>query len=121
MSEVKTNEELLTELNECKAERAVLKKSVIEIMNLMGLIDPATGKMREEVATGEESFMPGMLKALGDTITLLTKASAPEWMGGLKYKEQLAAKFAFIAPLLPIINKYNNEPTDTKPEIKKLT
>jgi len=50
-------------------------------------------------------------------------------MGGKKYKEQLAAKFAFIAPLLPIINKYNNEANetkqetkliDTKPEIKKL-
>lgn len=100
---------LQQELKEAQDERAILKKSVIKIMDLMGLIDPATGKMKEEIASGEESFVPGMLKALGDVVMLLTKSSAPKMFGGDKAKAQLVEKFDFIAALLPIINKYNNE------------
>lgn len=102
--------DLLKNLKESEEERAVLKASVIKIMELMGLIDPATGKMKEEIASGEESFIPGMLKALSDVVSLLTKSSVPSWMGGgAKAKKQLADKFDFIAPLLPIINKYKSE------------
>jgi hypothetical protein len=103
---------LEAQLLEAQEERKILKSAVIKIMDLMGLIDPQTNKMREEIASGDESFVPGMLKSLGDVVQLLMKSNAPKMFGGEKAKEQLAQKFDFIAPLLPIINKYNNQDKD---------
>ena len=98
---------LLNELAESEKEKTLLKNAVVNIMSLMGLIDKNTGKMKEEIASGEESFIPGMLKSLSDVVALLTKSSLPKFMGGGdKAKEELATKFSFIQELLPIINKY---------------
>ncbi|MBS1647364.1 MAG: hypothetical protein JST67_08485 [Bacteroidetes bacterium] len=99
--------ETLIKVNEdFKQEIEILKESVIKIMDVMGLIDKETGKMREEIASGEESFVPSMLKSLGDIITLLTKSQMPKFFGGEKAKDELLEKFSFIKKMLPIINKH---------------
>jgi hypothetical protein len=99
---------LLNQLDEANAERKILKSSVIKIMDLLGLIDKETGGLKQEIVSGEESFVPSMLKALGDVVSMLTKSSVPSWMGGGdKAKQALADKFYFIQELLPIINKYS--------------
>lgn len=98
---------LLNQLDEADQERQILKGATIKIMSLMGLINPETGTMKEEIASGEESFIPGMLKSLSDVVALLTKSNLPAFMGGGdKAKDALAEKFGFIKELLPIINKY---------------
>lgn len=99
--------ELLTQNEEQKADIKILKKGVTSVMDLMGLIDKETSLIKPEIESGEESFIPGMLKSLGDVVTLLTRASAPKWMGGEKAKEQLGLKFSFIQEVLPLIKKYN--------------
>ena len=100
---------LLNQLDDANSERKVLKSSVMQIMDFIGLIDRKTSKLKEEIASGEESFIPSMLKALGDVMGLLTKSSMPKILGGEKAKQELADKFAFIQELLPIINKYGND------------
>ena len=100
---------LLTQFEESQAEQKILKNAAIKIMSLMGLIDPETNKMKPEIASGEENFIPGMLKSLTDVVALLTKSNLPGFMGGGdKAKQQLAEKFDFIKELLPIINKHAN-------------
>jgi hypothetical protein len=100
--------DLLNKLDDANAERKILKSSVIKIMDLLGLIDKETGGLKEDIASGEESFVPSMLKALGDVVSMLTKSSLPSFMGGGdKAKQALTDKFYFIQELLPIINKYS--------------
>lgn len=99
---------LLTEFEESKKERDVLKRSATKIMDMFGLIDKESGKMKPEIASGEESFVPGMIKSLGDIVLLLTKSNAGSWFGGNKAKEELEKKFDFIQELLPIINKHTS-------------
>lgn len=100
---------LLEQNEEYKKEHAILKNSAVSIMGMFGIMDQNTQKMKPEIASGEQSFIPGMLKSLGDLTALLMKANAPRWMGGGKQaEEELAQKFSFIKDLLPIINKHAN-------------
>jgi hypothetical protein len=100
--------EILNQNESMKKDIKVLKTGVTSVMDLMGLIDKKTGLIKPEIESGEESFIPGMLKSLGDVVTLLTRASAGRWFGGDKAKEELGNKFSFIQDLLPIIKKYQS-------------
>jgi hypothetical protein len=112
-SQLETLLNLLKENNikiaEADAERQVLIKIAFEIMNLFGYIDPKTGKMKPEVLSGEESFIPGMLKSLGDVTSLLIGAKNPFKSLAQKNKDKLQEKFAFVQILIPLLQKYGNE------------
>jgi hypothetical protein len=97
---------LLARNEEAEHEIKILKGSAISIMDLMGLIDKDTQTVKPEIASGEESFIPGMLKSLTEVVSLLTMAQMPKKLGGAKAEEKLAVKFAFVKELVPVINKH---------------
>ncbi len=101
-------EQLVAKNEELKADIVAMRGGIISIMDFMGLIDPKTRNLKEEIEKGEESFIPSMLKGLGNVVTLLTNAGRPHWLGGAKYKEQLAKKFQFIQDLIPVVKKYQD-------------
>lgn len=96
--------ELLRQNEELKADFMALRGGVIKIMDFMGLIDPKTQGIKAEIESGEESFVPGMIKSLGNLTVMLAKASTP--FVGVKAKEELGQKFIFIHELIPLINKH---------------
>src|SRR5574343_853797 len=53
---------LLDQLDEANAERKILIKTAFAIMGLFGYLDKE-GKPIPEIMSGEESFVPGMLKS----------------------------------------------------------
>lgn len=100
---------LLERKAEAEAEIVILKGSAICIMDLMGLIDKETNTVKSEIASGEESFIPGMLKSLTDVVALLTQANLPKFLGGETAQAKLAEKFSFVKDLVPLINKHGTE------------
>lgn len=95
------------ELTEANKERQILIKIAYSIMDLFGFIDNETGKMKPEIISGEESFIPGMLKSLGDVTTLLMSAKTPFKSMREKAEQKLAEKFSFVKDLIPLLQKYS--------------
>jgi hypothetical protein len=98
---------LLAQLQDAKNDRETLVNIAIEIMILFGYVDPNTRKVKPEIATGEESWMPGMLKSLADVMGTLTKSKfAVTKKQKAECEAELAKKFAFVSNLMPILTKY---------------
>lgn len=101
---------LLAQLEEAKQERKILYDIALSIMVLLGYADAKTRKPIPEIISGEESWMPGMLKSLADVMGLLTKTKfAITDNQKKKYEAELAEKFAFVKNLMPLMQKYGNE------------
>jgi hypothetical protein len=99
-------EGLISQLEEAKKEKEALYNIALNIMKLMGLIDPATNKLKADIASGEESFFPNILQALREVVALLLKAQMPKWAGGESAEKEIQEKFYFIKELMPLIEKY---------------
>lgn len=97
-------QDLLKQNKDFKADKEVLHDCIVKIMDLLGIVDPATGKVKEEIVSGEESFIPSLLKSVGDLMSLMTQSTIP--LIGKKAKVKLEEKFDFIKTLIPIIQKH---------------
>ncbi len=99
---------LIELLQEKTADEKELKECVLKIMGILGVIDEKTGKIKPEIASGEESFIPGLFKSIGSIMSLFMKAQAPAFMGGKEAEEEIKTKFSFISKIIPIITKHGN-------------
>lgn len=106
---------LLEQLAEAKADRKILYEVGVSIMILFGYADPKTRQPIPEIVSGEESWMPGMLKSLSDIIGKLTKAKLAVTKNQKeRYQTELAETFAFVKDFMPLITKYGNEQREQK-------
>lgn len=112
---IETSEKLKADLECAEAELAVAQKERqdlyevgIGVMNFMGVLDPATNKLRAELASKEESPFPYILKSLGSVTTLVMKAQAPKFMGGAQAEKELNEKFGFVTKLIELVSKHGN-------------
>lgn len=103
--------DLIGQTKEMKADIGTLIEVVQGVVSVLGLTDPATGKikpeyLRKDPVTGkvEENPMPAILKALGSFMSLSTQASIP--VLGKRAEREMNEKFAFIDKLLPALEKY---------------
>lgn len=100
------NQVLKEQAAEYNADILALRDCVNDILRLMGLFDEETQSIKEDIKTGEESFIGPVLKSLGDVTVLLTQSKMPVF--GKKYEEKLVQKFSFIKRVLPLVEKYGN-------------
>lgn len=96
-------EKLLEENTQLKADIDLLKGVVIDILKVLGLLDPQQNVLKKEIESGEEGFTKPLLKALGEVTKLLIMSKG---FGGKDAERQLNEKFAFIPKLFPILKKY---------------
>ena len=94
-------EQLTAKLNEKDSDLEEMKKVIISVLDLLGLLDETKTTIRAEIQSGEESYFKYILKALNSTIMLITKAQFSKGA-----QAELEQKFSFIKNLLPVINKY---------------
>lgn len=101
----KSYEKLLIELKEYKHDTEELKKCILSVLGLLGILDEETQSIKAKIKTGEEGYTKHILGALGDVMTLLTQSNMP--IIGKKYEAKLAEKFSFIKTVLPLIDKHS--------------
>lgn len=92
---------LLNDASEKKQDVEVLKKTILSILDLFGILDEKTGTIRESIRTGSESYIKYILKSLKNIIVLMGMAQMSK-----KAEAELMEKFSFITPLIPVIDKY---------------
>ena len=90
---------------ELSGEIATLKEVVLSIIGLFGLLDEKTGTIKASIQSGEESYFKHILKALNKIIMMVTMAQISK-----SSEKELADTFAFIKKVIPLINKYGNQP-----------
>lgn len=96
-------ESLSKALAEKESDLAEMKKVIISVLDLLGILNDEKTTIRAEIQSGDESYFKYILKALNSTIMLMTKAQFSKGA-----EKELAEKFAFIKNLIPVINKYAN-------------
>lgn len=95
-------------LDENKADVDELRNVVVSILKLLGIWDEKTNSVKNSIKTGQESYLPSILKGLGDVTMLAGQAQIP--VIGKKAEAKLLEKFHFLKNLIPIIEKHaNNE------------
>jgi len=107
-------ESLLKQKKEYQADIAGLKKAVLSILNLIGLLDPETQNIKAKIKSGEEGYQKHILKALKDVTVLLMTSSMSK-----NAAAQLKQKFEFLTEVLPIVEKYAGD-LSVKPDQQKL-
>lgn len=103
----KEYEKLLSDLNEYKNDTIELKKCILSVLRLLGILDEKTQSIKEKIKSGEEGYTKHILGGLGDVMTLLTQSNMP--IIGKKYESKLAEKFSFIKTVLPLIEKHSKK------------
>jgi hypothetical protein len=93
---------------EAKEERKTLLKIGYCIMGLFGFLDE-NGKPDQKIISGEESWIPGLLKSLGDVMVMLTAAKMGTENMKKRNIEKLKEKFGFVKDFLPLMQKYGAE------------
>lgn len=94
-------------LKENEADVAELKNVVVSILQLLGIWDEKTNAVKASIKSGDESYLPSILKGLGDVIALAGQAQIP--IIGKKAEARLVEKFHFLKNLIPIIEKHSHE------------
>lgn len=95
-------ETLLDRLKGYEAKEAIMADTCFKAMETIGLIDPATNKVYDEVAKGENIF--------GRIIkTVKSKISVSDYFFNKeKFENELSEQFTFLKPLLEIGQEYAN-------------
>lgn len=93
---------LLAENAQFKKDIKVLHKSTLQTMDILGLIDPQTGTIKEDVLTGKENPFPSILKGGSSLLSLVGQAG----IGMSSAKRKLEEKFSFLEELLPLLRTY---------------
>jgi len=88
-----------------KADMEVLKKTILSILKIFGILDEKTNTIRESVRNGDEGYVKYILKALKNVVFLMGTAQFSK-----KAEAELAETFSFIGPLIPVIDKHANKP-----------
>lgn len=94
--------DLLNTLSENKADFEELKKAVIAILNLLGLLDPETQTIKQSLKDGSENYLKPIMKSMARILGLMGSPFSSS-------KKQLAEEFAFIKTLLPFIDKHGRK------------
>lgn len=92
-------------LKENAADVAELRNVVISILKLLGIWDDKTNAVKAAIKSGEESYLPNILKGLGEVTMLAGQAQIP--VIGKKAEQKLVEKFHFLKNLIPIIEKHS--------------
>lgn len=96
-------EMLIQQKNEQDKEIAILKNSIIKLMEILGIAE--NGVMNKKILTGEEPFMGPLLGSLGHITRLMVQSEMP--IVGKRAAKEIEEKFHFIKELLPVIEKYS--------------
>jgi len=97
---------LLSLIEEKTQDEKDLKECVLKVMGVLGVLDEKTQKIKAEIASGEDNFMPHMLKSIARISGLFMKSQSPSWMGGDTAKAQIKEEFSFVEKIIPIIQKH---------------
>lgn len=110
------------ELEQCYHEQKVLFEIAITIMKLFGMVEKGQKKIKPEILSGEESFVPGMLSSLADVSGLLIKVKLSVTENQKKKNETaLAEHFSFLKDLIPLVQKYGEREEHSQAEQRQLT
>lgn len=99
---------MATDHTELKQDMEVLKKTILSILKIFGLLDEQTGTIRESVRNGDEGYIKYILKALKNVVFLMGTAQFSK-----KAEAELLETFSFIGPLIPVIDKHASKTTST--------
>ena len=98
-------EGLLKRLEDYKNDINELHNCISSVLDVMGIYDPETKDIKKAIKTGEESYFKYILRALKDTVVLLTQSK----MGLKSSEKELLQKFAFIKNIIPLIEKHGRK------------
>jgi hypothetical protein len=92
---------------ETEAEKQALIGCCMGIMNLLGLVDENSGKVKTEVLKGDENWLPYVLKGASDVMgALFSLKTAFTDKQKAKAEANLQKKFGFLKEVMPLIDKY---------------
>lgn len=99
-------EAMVKQGEETRIETEILYNTCISIMALLGLVD-SDGRVKSEVLSGEESWLPCVLKGAKDIVSLLLQMKIPGI--GKKAEAELIEKFKFLKEVMPLVEKYGKQ------------
>lgn len=91
-------------IKEFKGDVDELKKVIISILTILGIWDEKTNAIKATLKSGEDGYIPTILKGVGDIMALAAQSQVP--LIGKKAEKKLHEKFSFLENFIPLMEKH---------------